>query len=438
VTKSGEIRRLQAAAGLLSALLVMLGVGAQISFAQDPAAGLARAEGHVAKYESQLPAQQQRVSAAEARYRAAARHAAPAAHALRQSQAEVTRVRRDLAAEERKAKAHIAAAQNQHQQEVDDHDEQVHSGVGFGLAALVAGLIALGWGFFRASASVAALTELELSRAVGLCVGGGMLMLIVGVALGSSNGAVGTLGSFIACLGLILPTAFLLARHSAEVQRGRAKPLLRRERLPNWVPLAIAGSMGVFFLGSTGSAIFAPGASSKPLSPQLQEEAEGPRGQSGADELEAAQEGVAKAKQRAEAPLKRRNRAQRQLASSRGELHRIQTRLTAARSSERSFTQRLVALEEKEQRQLEKEEEQALHEQEEQEEIEAEEAEEYEEELASECDPNYSGCLDPYSPDYDCLGGSGDGPDYTGTVEVLGEDHYGLDANNNGIGCESE
>jgi len=52
------------------------------------------------------------------------------------------------------------------------------------------------------------------------------------------------------------------------------------------------------------------------------------------------------------------------------------------------------------------------------------------------CDPNYSGCLNPNSSDYDCLGGSGNGPDYTGMVQVLGDDHYGLDADSDGIGCE--
>ena len=59
------------------------------------------------------------------------------------------------------------------------------------------------------------------------------------------------------------------------------------------------------------------------------------------------------------------------------------------------------------------------------------------EEEASECDPNYSGaCLDPSAYDYDCEGGSGDGPEYTGTVAVVGEDHYGLDADSDGTGCE--
>ena len=54
------------------------------------------------------------------------------------------------------------------------------------------------------------------------------------------------------------------------------------------------------------------------------------------------------------------------------------------------------------------------------------------------CDPNYEGaCLDPNAPDYDCEGGSGDGPKYTGRVTVVGDDHFGLDRDGNGVGCES-
>jgi len=57
--------------------------------------------------------------------------------------------------------------------------------------------------------------------------------------------------------------------------------------------------------------------------------------------------------------------------------------------------------------------------------------------VGSECDPNYSGaCLDPNAVDYDCAGGSGNGPQYTGPVTVVGEDHYGLDADGDGRGCE--
>jgi hypothetical protein len=56
----------------------------------------------------------------------------------------------------------------------------------------------------------------------------------------------------------------------------------------------------------------------------------------------------------------------------------------------------------------------------------------------SDCDPSYEGaCLDPSSSDYDCEGGSGDGPHYTGTVTVVGDDHFGLDRDGDGVGCQS-
>jgi hypothetical protein len=56
----------------------------------------------------------------------------------------------------------------------------------------------------------------------------------------------------------------------------------------------------------------------------------------------------------------------------------------------------------------------------------------------TDCDPSYEGaCLDPSASDYDCQGGSGDGPEYTGTVTVTGDDHFGLDRDGDGIACES-
>lgn len=47
----------------------------------------------------------------------------------------------------------------------------------------------------------------------------------------------------------------------------------------------------------------------------------------------------------------------------------------------------------------------------------------------------YSPCLPP-GPDVDCEGGSGDGPRYTGFVEVTGSDPYDLDGDGDGFGCE--
>lgn len=54
----------------------------------------------------------------------------------------------------------------------------------------------------------------------------------------------------------------------------------------------------------------------------------------------------------------------------------------------------------------------------------------------SSCHPSYSGCLKMNAGDYDCSGGSGNGPNYTGPVEVYGSDPFDLDRNNNGMGCE--
>jgi micrococcal nuclease len=54
------------------------------------------------------------------------------------------------------------------------------------------------------------------------------------------------------------------------------------------------------------------------------------------------------------------------------------------------------------------------------------------------CHPSYQGeCVPDGVSDVDCLGGSGDGPYYVGRVTVVGPDVYGLDHNNDGVGCEN-
>jgi hypothetical protein len=56
------------------------------------------------------------------------------------------------------------------------------------------------------------------------------------------------------------------------------------------------------------------------------------------------------------------------------------------------------------------------------------------------CTTGYSPCLVYHGgADYDCYGGTGDGPYYTEpgvTYNVTGSDPYGLDADNDGRGCE--
>ena len=54
------------------------------------------------------------------------------------------------------------------------------------------------------------------------------------------------------------------------------------------------------------------------------------------------------------------------------------------------------------------------------------------------CDPAYpDACLHDGIGDYDCAGGSGNGPNYvSGPIRVLPPDPFGLDRDGDGIGCE--
>jgi hypothetical protein len=49
---------------------------------------------------------------------------------------------------------------------------------------------------------------------------------------------------------------------------------------------------------------------------------------------------------------------------------------------------------------------------------------------SSGCDPSYSGCVPEYPPDVDC-------PDVGGPIQVTGSDPHGLDADSDGVACES-
>jgi hypothetical protein len=56
------------------------------------------------------------------------------------------------------------------------------------------------------------------------------------------------------------------------------------------------------------------------------------------------------------------------------------------------------------------------------------------------CDPSYPDvCLNPNAEDYDCAGGSGNGPLYVeGPISVSPPDPFDLDADDDGVGCERD
>ncbi len=410
-----------AAAALLWALAFGLAGQAR---AVDLNVALSEAEASVASSEADVAQAEAELAPARARYETSVRRAAPADRAAASAQRQTRRTKAGLVAARQQAQGRIAAIEADHAQAVEDHDEEVRAWIAFGLAALVAAAIALGWGLIRDSGPAAWLADRPTGQVVGLSVFGGILALIVGGVMFGADGVVGVIGGLLALLAFVLPSAVLLARHSASVRAGKSKPLTGRERLPEWVPQAVAGVAAALFLVGMGSAVFAG---------EPQEVAVPARLASAAAPSALAGPALARAERRAAALGRRAARldavraaARREVEGPRGRLHRAEQRLASAKRDVDHYETRIAVLIEREHRKIEEEERLA--------------AKAEEEELATEgpeCDPNYVGaCLDPNASDYDCAGGSGNGPEYTGPVQVVGVDHYGLDADGDGYACE--
>jgi hypothetical protein len=189
----------------------------------------------------------------------------------------------------------------------------------------------------------------------------------------------------------------------------------------------IAALFALLFLFGFGSALFAGEAESDEITSKTRELAddEDPSSQALVNAEDAATELEGNA-----APLLTAvNRRKADLDAVERQLRKAASRLSNAERDTRGFARRLLVIERREIRKREEEERAAAK-------LIAREEREASEEAAEECNPNYSGCLDPYASDYDCEGGSGDGPLYTGTVEVIGYDEYGLDDDGDGIGCD--
>jgi hypothetical protein len=403
------------------ALVVLAG-----SASADPASDLGAAESRAATWETEVAAAREELDAARDDYAAVARRADPRDAAARAARTRVRELKAELLDRQREARAEIARLEADREQEEEDQDEEAAVGLGFGLTALIAAAIALAWAWFRSSAPVAALAELRLPQAIGLCLGGGLLLLVVGsVMLG--EGLPGVIGGTLVGLGIALPIAFLLARHSLEVERGKAKPIAGRERLPSWVSrvaaallllLAVAGILGAFGDDESTTA---------PVTAQLREQAANPEDGPEGERLAQAETEVAKAVQVAAGPVAQREGARRVVRSTSRQLGQAKGQLVKARAEVRRFTRQLAVLVAREEREAEKQAEQEAEEAEEVEEA-AEEELEFEEE-SSGCDPNYSGCVPVYPPDVDCA-------EVGESVSSYGTDPHGLDADGDGIGCE--
>ncbi len=406
--------------------LVVLVAGAQAAalapsaVAEDLTVALSDAEATVSSAETESEEARARLEPVRARYAAINSRAVPANRAAAAARRQADSLEADLVGGKQEAAAQIAETEASYREEVDDHDAAVSAGIALGLAAVVVAGIALGWGWFRATVAIAWLSEQQQAQAIGLCASGGLLLVIVGVALGGGGGIAGVIGDLLFLLGFVLPTALLLARHSAQVQRGRATAVTKRNRMPAWATNGTAAFAGGLALLVFATAVFAAEPSMPTFSAQLQREAEA---RPTSPELIAVEARAAGLSARASRLNADRRIARANLGSARTELRSAERSLVRAEGDVRRYTRRLAIVAKREQREEEAE-------------LEALEEEVEEESTFAGCDSNYSGCLDPNSVDYDCAGGSGDGPDYTGPVEVLGADHYGLDSDGDGYACE--
>jgi hypothetical protein len=422
--KGRHQRMVAVALSLASCLLLALSPNAS---AQGPEAGLADAEARATAAETDATELESVARLAKAKLEAAKEQAAPVQLEAERAAYRVAATEASLRHTHLEAVATVRRAEEERSDAAKDHDEEVASGIGFGIAALILALIALAWGWFRASAAVAFLIRIQLGQAIGLCVGGGFVAVIGGAAIGSAGGLAEAVGVAILSLGLMLPVALLLGRHSAEVQRGRARPVLGRERIPVRATQVIAALFALLFLFGFGSALFAGEAESDEVTSKTRELAEDEDPSSQA--LVNAGEAATKLKGRAAPLLAAVHRRKAHLDAVERQLGKAEGRFSNAERDARGFARRLLVIERREIREREEEERAAAK-------LIAREEREASEEAAEECNPNYSGCLDPYASDYDCEGGSGDGPLYTGTVEVIGYDEYGLDDDDDGIGCD--
>lgn len=391
---------------------------------QDLGAALGSAEANAARAEAQVAEAQARIAPARQRYAAASAQARPARRAARVAGGGLRARKASIAARRRAAEGQIARIEDNHRSEAEEHDDAVKGGIGLALAALVVAGLALGWDWLRASAGVAWLVGQQRSQAIGLCVGGGLVVLIVGAALSGAGGVLGVIGAFVVVLGPLLAFALLTARHSAQVQAARERPLLRRKRLPPWLMKSLAGLAGVLCLTLLVGTIFSSSPQATHVSAEVKHTAAGTVTPDAKRALAKAEVQVAMLQRRAGRLIARQNAARAVLRRTRGELASAQSQLAAANGDIRRYAQRIEVSERREARQREAEERKAT------EEI----------ERAQACDPNYEGeCLKDGIGDYDCAGGSGNGPNYVySEVRVVGVDVFGLDANGNGIGCEGE
>jgi hypothetical protein len=325
-------------------VLLVLPAGA---LAQDLEAQLAAAEANAAEARADIASLEPRLAAAGEDLRpiaaAAARANERAARALDRAES----IEDDLVAEREQAGDRIEAAQAAYQDDLGQHDQDVQGSLGAALGFFVLALIALAWSRFRSLPPVQWVAGLTVWPAIGVCVGGGLALVLVGGAMIGVDGPVRVLGGFLILLGLGLGVALLMARHSLHVERGVGGPLLSRERLPRWVALSVAVVFALLFVGFLADGLFSDEPDEPVFSEELQQlaaAAEGDPADPPSDELKRALAAAEPLVAQADNLDAAREEAQQAIDEARSQLAAARQRLDQAERAARRYSEEIAQL----------------------------------------------------------------------------------------------
>jgi type II secretory pathway pseudopilin PulG len=146
----------------------------------------------------------------------------------------------DLAAQRTSALEEVNRLESDYKDDKQAHDDAVSTGAGLAIGSLILALVVLFWRRFRALPIVGRLSEGSWLKALGITLGGGLILLIVGGALLAGPTALRVGGGILITLALGLAVCLLVARHSLRVERREESSLLSRELFPRWVTVVAA------------------------------------------------------------------------------------------------------------------------------------------------------------------------------------------------------
>ena len=425
---------------VLIALAFVLIAGAGTANA-DPSADLAAAQAAKPQAEAELQAAQVKLGDAQSELAPIASKANRAQAKADRTAGEAEAVEQDLIESRQSAAQQVADSERQYSDELAQHDSQSGGGIGFGIGLLLLAGAIYFWSRLRQSTPIRWLAGNSRGQAIAIGVGSSLVGLLLAGAL---LDAVPVIGGVLIALAIGLPVLALLARHSLRVEDERSTPLYLTGRASPKslkVAMAIIGALAlVSVIAGLGSALPEKPTISGGIA-QLADEASGDPADPATPALVAARKRAKPLEAEAQKAAAKESKAQASLTAAQSDLSEVRKTLASIDDDIDSANQLIAQQQAQAERDAARA--QAQAEREAARTQRAAEREAAKAEQASgggggskDCTPGYSPCLPPAS-DYDCPGGSGDGPEYApGTVQVSGSDPYGLDSDGDGTGCE--